>query len=167
MKVLESDGRLFKVRLYREDLNFSAGHISTYEGSMEGQHGHNYQLSIEFEGPLNQDSLVVDFRTVKRILRDLIKELNHRTLVPALHPGLQIEQDDRATLIRFDEEQIELPTSGVVLLGVPNVTSEMLALYFYEGIFEGLPDDDRGRIRKIRVEVIESPGQSASYEGPV
>ena len=54
------DQAIFKVRLFREDLNFSAGHISIYGGSIEGHHGHNYGISVEIEGPLNQDSLVIE-----------------------------------------------------------------------------------------------------------
>ena len=57
----------YAVRLFREDLNFSAAHISTYGDLMEGQHGHNYQLSIEIRGPLDEDGLVIDFRVVKEM----------------------------------------------------------------------------------------------------
>lgn len=157
------EGELFRVRLYREDLNFSAGHISTYGDEMEGQHGHNYQLSVEFEGPLDEDCLVVDFRTVKKILRSIGGKLNHRTLVPSLNPRLKIEKGDKSTRIHFGEERIEFPTSNLVFLEVANVTSEMLAFYILRSIRDQLPEADRRRIRRIQVEVIESPGQSAVY----
>ena len=73
------DQAIFKVRLFREDLNFSAGHISIYGGSIEGHHGHNYGISVEIEGPLNQDSLVIDFRAVKKVLKSIKAQMNHRT----------------------------------------------------------------------------------------
>lgn len=155
----------FTVRLYREDLNFSAGHISTYGGLMEGQHGHNYQISISFTGTLDADLLVVDFRTVKKVLRGIITRLNHRTLVPARHSRLTIESLDGSTRISLGSEKIEMPTSNLVLLDLPNVTSEMLALYFFTEVTRLMPVDELERIDEITVEIIESPGQSASYTG--
>ena len=157
--------KVFKVRLYREDLSFSAGHISIYGDAMEGQHGHNYQISVELEGLLGPDSLVVDFRAVKEILRSIARELNHRTLVPAQHPQLKIEQREKSTQMTSGGEHIELPTSNVVLLDVPNVTSEMLAFFFFEAVRKKLPEEDLKRLRRITVEVTESPGQSASFSG--
>ncbi len=160
-------GKLFRVRLYREDLNFSAGHISTYGGEMEGQHGHNYQLSIEFEGFLGEDALVIDFRTVKAILRSITAGLNHKTIVPSRNPRLRIERGERATRIHFGEERIEFPTNSLVFLEVSNITSEMLAYHFFCELHLRLSEADRKRLRTITVEIIESPGQSATFSGAV
>ncbi len=155
----------YAVRLYREDLNFSASHISTYGDLMEGQHGHNYQLSIEIRGPLDEDGLVIDFRVVKQILKSIKDTLNHRTLVPGRHSRLSIECSEKSTRIRFADEKLELPTRDVVLLGVANVTSELLAFHVFESIRDRLPAADLERLDTLSVEVIESPGQSASYSG--
>ncbi len=160
-------GRLFRVRLYREDLNFSAGHISTYGGEMEGQHGHNYQLSIEFEGYLGEDALVIDFRTVKAILRTITGELNHKTIVPSRNPDLRIERNEKATRIHVGDQRMEFPTHSLVFLDVSNITSEMLAYHFFRELHRQLSDSDRERLRRITVEIIESPGQSATFSGEV
>ena len=163
MSTPKSHDELFRVRLYREDLNFSAGHISTYGEEVEGQHGHNYQLSITFEGPLNGDALVIDFRTVKGILRGLLKRLNHRTLVPVLNPRLKLEKGRRSTRIRIGEDWLEFPNSNLVFLDLPNITAEMLAMHFHRKIWQELPETERIRLNRIVVEVIESPGQSAIF----
>ena len=155
----------FKVKLWRQDLSFSAGHISTYGEEMEGQHGHNYQISLELEGVLDQDGLVIDFRQVKRILRSILSRLNHRTLVPRLNPGLQITEDGGSTKIQFGREHIELPSSSVALLPIRNLTSELLAHHFFESLKAQLSPSDRARLHRITVEIIESPGQSASFSG--
>ena len=155
----------YAVRLFREDLNFSAGHISTYGDLMEGQHGHNYQLSIEIRGPLDEDCLVIDFRVVKEILKSIKDALNHRTLVPGRHPRLSVKCGGKSTRIRFAGEQLELPTRDVVLLDVENLTSEMLAFHIFKSIRDRLPAADVERLDTLSVEVIESPGQSATYSG--
>ncbi len=162
----DSDGQgKYSVRLYREDLNFSAGHISTYGNLMEGQHGHNYQLSVEFRGPLNEDSLVIDFRVVKTILKMIKDTLNHRILVPLRNPHLTIQSGEKSTRIQFGDERLELLTRDVVLLDVANVTSELLARHIFESIQLHLGDGDVERLEALSVEVIESPGQLARYEG--
>ncbi len=153
----------FTVRLYREDLNFSAGHISTYGDEVEGQHGHNYRLSVEFEGVLDEDCLVVDFRTVKSIVRTLIQRFNHRTLVPALHPRLEIERQGSSTRLQIGRRSLEFPSDDLVFLEVANLTSEMLAWYVCDEIRRQLPEAELQRLHSIRVEIIESPGQSAAY----
>ena len=155
----------YRVRLYREDLSFSAGHISTYGGEVEGHHGHNYQLSLTFEGQLNEDALVIDFRTVKRIVRGLLKQLNHRTLVPVLNPRVRLEKGERSTRIRVAGDWLEFPNTTLVFLELPNITAEMLAMHIHRSIWSELPEEDRLRLTRIIVEVIESPGQSALYEG--
>ena len=157
----------YSVRIYREDLNFSSAHISTYGDLLEGQHGHNYQLSVEFRGPLNEDSLVVDFRHIKSILKKIKETLNHRTLVPVQNPHLKVQHIAKSTRIRFKEERIELPTRDVVLLEVENITSEILSFYIFDVIIQKLADEDRKRLETLSVEVIESPGQSGCYVGPL
>lgn len=159
------DEELYQVRLYREDLNFSAGHISTYGEEVEGQHGHNYQLSLTFEGHLNQDALVIDFRRVKAILRRLLRELNHRTLVPVLNPRVKLEKGKKSTRIRVAEDWLEFPNSNLVFLDLPNITAEMLARHFHRCLWAQLPAEDSSRLTRISVEIIESPGQSAVYSG--
>ena len=63
------------------------------------------------------------------------------------------------------DERLELPTRDVVLLDVENVTSEMLAFHVFQSIRDRLPAADLERLDTLSVEVIESPGQSASYSG--
>ena len=160
-------GPAFKVKLWRQDLSFSAGHISTYGEEMEGQHGHNYQISVELEGRLDPDGLVIDFRHVKRILRSILSGLNHRTLVPQLNPRLEITRNEGSTKIQFGRQHIELPSSNVALLPIRNLTSELLARHFFESLKSRLSSHDRARLHRMTVEIIESPGQSASFSGRV
>ncbi len=134
---------------------------------MEGQHGHNYQLSVEFRGRLNEDSLVIDFRAVKDILKTIKNTLNHRSLVPLQNSHLTVESGEKSTRIRFGDERLELPTRDVVLLDVANVTSEMLALHVFQSIQRELADEELERLETLSVEVVESPGQSARYTAPL
>jgi len=59
---------------------FSAGHaLRGYKGKCENVHGHNYRVQITLEGPeLDHIGLLVDFTHVKRVMRELIKRLDHQ-----------------------------------------------------------------------------------------
>lgn len=59
---------------------FSAGHaLRGYKGKCENVHGHNYRVQITLEGPeLDQIGLLVDFTHIKKVMRDLIKRLDHQ-----------------------------------------------------------------------------------------
>jgi len=61
---------------------FSAGHaLRGYQGKCENPHGHNYRVSVKVEGEqLDSIGLLFDFVHLKRILRDLIADIDHKFL---------------------------------------------------------------------------------------
>jgi 6-pyruvoyltetrahydropterin/6-carboxytetrahydropterin synthase len=61
---------------------FSAGHaLRGYKGKCENPHGHNYRVRVTLEGErLDSIGLLYDFTQLKRILRQLIGEVDHRFL---------------------------------------------------------------------------------------
>lgn len=61
---------------------FSAGHaLRGYKGKCENPHGHNYRVRVNIEGErLDSIGLLFDFVHLKRILRDLIEDVDHKFL---------------------------------------------------------------------------------------
>ena len=59
-----------------KQVEFSAAH-SVLD---EPLHGHNYKLSVTVQGPLNEGGILIDFRELKEILREVLKDLDHRNL---------------------------------------------------------------------------------------
>jgi 6-pyruvoyltetrahydropterin/6-carboxytetrahydropterin synthase len=61
---------------------FAAGHyLRNYKGKCENPHGHNYRVRVEVEGEqLDSIGLLFDFTHLKRILRDLIGDIDHKFL---------------------------------------------------------------------------------------
>lgn len=59
---------------------FSSGHaLRGYKGKCENPHGHNYRVCVSLEGPeLDGIGLLVDFTELKRVMRDVIRRLDHQ-----------------------------------------------------------------------------------------
>lgn len=155
----------FNVRIFREDFSFSAGHISIYQDDVESFHGHDYHVAVEIEGDLTEDFILIDFKQIKNILKPICKGLNHHVLVPTFNSKLKIFQNGKSTKVEFKDKHIELPTSDVKCLELPNICCEMLAYHIFIEIKNKLKSaDNNTQINKILVEVSESAGQSASFE---
>ena len=58
---------------------FSSAHqLIGYKGKCEEVHGHNWKVELEIEGEeLDDIGLLMDFRDLKELLWDVIKELDH------------------------------------------------------------------------------------------
>lgn len=61
---------------------FSAGHaLRGYKGKCENPHGHNYRVRVNVEGErLDSIGLLFDFAQLKKILRELIADVDHKFL---------------------------------------------------------------------------------------
>jgi len=61
---------------------FSAAHrLRGYQGECEKLHGHNWRVELVVNGrELNSIGVLVDFRDLKRILTEVISELDHQYL---------------------------------------------------------------------------------------
>ena len=155
---------MFEIHVSKDYLTFCAGHFITYEGSLcETLHGHNYRASIRLQGPLDENHYVVNFITVKRMMKQLCDELDHRMLLPEQNSRIMIEAEGANITARYKDRQYSFPRQDVVLLPIPNSTAEMLARHICRRAVEHLTACGHTHITAIEVEVEESPGQSAIY----
>ncbi len=61
---------------------FSAAHrLEGYEGNCERMHGHNYKVEVCIQSPkLDSMGLVMDFRDIKQLLKNILKDMDHQYL---------------------------------------------------------------------------------------
>ena len=150
-----------KISVEKDYLVFAAGHFITYSGRCEKLHGHNYRARVEVEGELDENSLVWDFVSLKRVVRQLVDELDHRMLLPLENPELQLTETDDSIEVLYLERRYVFPRRDVVLLPIPNTTAEMLAHYLAGQLKAELRQRGADRLTALVVEVEESFGQSA------
>ncbi len=106
------------------DESFAAGHaLRGYKGKCENVHGHNYKVRVTLEGKeLDAIGLLYDFQGLRKIVRDLIRALDHKFMN-------------------------EIPP-----FDVENPSAENMAKYFYQGVKKHLPAEPNGaRVQQVTV----------------
>lgn len=155
----------YHVRMSKDYLVFSAAHFITYNRDVcERLHGHNYRVTAEVHGPLDENQYVVDFIALRDTLKEIVDELDHHMLLPTRHPLIRVETKDREVEVTFQDRRWVFPRGDCVLLDVPNTTSELLARYIAGRLADDLQARTGQRPHQIRVEVDECFGNVAVCE---
>jgi 6-pyruvoyltetrahydropterin/6-carboxytetrahydropterin synthase len=152
-----------RITLERNTLRFSAAHFTTFGDECEPLHGHNYDLFVEIEGALTEDSWVVDFSETKRIVATICKELDHRFLLPLGSRALKVEERQTEYEITFADHRYIIPRSDVVALPIDNSTAERLAEWFAGKIADRLHALGATNVQRVIVGVEEMPGQAGWF----
>ena len=154
----------YRVHVTKDYLVFSSAHFITFAGHRcEALHGHNYRVGVTLVGDLDPEGwYVVDFSIVKKIMRRLCDEIDHKVLLPLSNPKLTLTEEGNAIAVAYmGTARYVFPRGDCALLPVPNTTVEMLAQYLAGRLRTELPDF--AHVATIEVEVEESFGQSAVY----
>ena len=152
----------YRVRISKDYLVFSAGHFITYAGNIcERLHGHNYRVTGEIRGPLDENHYVFDFIALRDALKAIVDELDHHMLLPTRHPTIKVVVDDREVEATFEDRRWVFPRGDCILLDVPNTTSELLARYIAGRLVDDLYKTTGSRPRHVRIEIDECFGNVA------
>src|SRR5438067_2423551 len=94
----------FKVTVTKDKLVFSSAHFITFTGHRcEGLHGHNYRTRVTLEGALNEDVwFVYDFVQLKKIMRRLCDEIDHKVLLATQNPKLQVAESGDTVTVAYE-----------------------------------------------------------------
>jgi 6-pyruvoyltetrahydropterin/6-carboxytetrahydropterin synthase len=156
----------FRVSVSKDYLVFASAHFITFAGHRcEGLHGHNYRARVTIEGKLDEDSwFVFDFVVLKKIMRRLCDEIDHKVLLPLENPKIQIGQDGESVTVAYEGKPRYLfPRGDCSLLPVPNTTVEMLAELLAGRLRAELETVGARGLTAIEMEIEENFGQSAVY----
>ena len=156
----------FSVSVSKDYLVFASAHFITFEGHRcEGLHGHNYRVRVTVEGALNEECwFVFDFVILKRIMRKLCDEIDHKVLLPLENPKLQVVEDGESIRVAYQgKPRYVFPKTDCSLLPVPNTTVEMLAELLVNRLRVELASMGAKGLTAVEMEVEENFGQSAVY----
>jgi 6-pyruvoyltetrahydropterin/6-carboxytetrahydropterin synthase len=156
----------FRVEVSKDYLVFASAHFITFRGHQcESLHGHNYRVGVAVEGAVDSECLfVLDFSVLKRIVRTLVDEIDHKVLLPTENPKLKFHETGAQLAVDyFGEPKYVFPRSDCALLPIANTTAEMLAQYLGRAAREQLIKDGHRHLTLLELEVEENYGQSATY----
>ena len=156
----------FRVCVTKDDLVFSSAHFITYAGHRcEGLHGHNYRARVALDGDLDPaDKLVFDFLELKRIMRRLCADIDHRVLLPLESARIRVVEDGDLVRVSVDDNpRYVFPRRDCALLPIPNTTVEMLAELLATRLHVELSGLGARGLKAIEMEIEENFGQSAIY----
>ncbi len=150
----------YHVHLDKEYLVFSAAHFITFNGNIcERLHGHNWRVSAEVHGPLDENHYVIDFIALRDTLKGIVDELDHRMLLPSTHPMIRVQETDREVQVTFEERRWIFPREDCLILPIPNTTAELIARYIAQRLLDALESRTGKRPQNIRIGVDENFGQ--------
>lgn len=155
------------IAVAKEDFKFSAAHFLIFpDGTAERLHGHNYRVFVELRAGLSEHGLVIDFKMIKPIVREILGRLDEHWIVPGEHPVLTAEQrSDGVWEVRYKDRYYAAPAEDVLVLPINNTSSENLASWIGREL--------RGELERrfpevelswLRLAVEETAGQQGIYE---
>jgi 6-pyruvoyltetrahydropterin/6-carboxytetrahydropterin synthase len=156
----------FKVSVSKDYLVFSSAHFITFRGHQcETLHGHNYRLGVTVEGAVDDETLfVVDFSILKKLVRKLVDEIDHKVLLPLHNPKLSFaENGDSLSVSYFGTPTYVFPKVDCAMMPIQNTTAEAIAEYFAGRVRKDLEAIGMRNLSALELEVEESVGQSATF----
>ena len=150
----------YQVRLDKECHVVSAAPFITFDGNVcERLPGHNYRVTAEIEGPLDENQYVVDFIALRDALKFVTEQLDHFMLLPTEHPTIKVQADEREVQVTFEDRRWIFPRCDCVLLPLANTTAELLAHWIGRRLREELVRRLGLRPLRLQVAVDEDNGQ--------
>ena len=113
---------------WRSGIRFDAAHVIPHHPKCGRLHGHTYAIHAEVHGDLDPATgFVLDFGTVKDVLRAVADELDHHVLVQAKSPHFSVIERERGVGFTIGAKHYVVPREDALLLPVEATTAENLA----------------------------------------
>jgi 6-pyruvoyltetrahydropterin/6-carboxytetrahydropterin synthase len=145
------------------NLRFASAHMIPCHEFCGGIHGHSYHVDVIVEGERGGEfGFVVDFKTVKALVRDICKEMDHKLLLPENNKELKFKSKNDSLEFSIRDKEYKIPREDCCLLPLPSTSAEDLAEYFALKLFQEL-SQKRSDIKSVEICVNEGIGQGAYF----
>ena len=155
----------WSISIAKDYLKFSAAHFLIFpDGTAERLHGHNYKVFVDVHTDLNEHGLVVNFKEIKPLVREVCDELDEHLLIPGEHPVLTAARVGAQMEIRYRERRYLIPAEEVIVLPIGNTSAENLAAWFGRTLRERMAVKwTTLRVRQLSIGIEETPGQRGTW----
>lgn len=151
---LEIDGGYSGIR-------FSACHFIPRHEKCSRLHGHSYIVRLRLEGDIGAEGMIMDFVVLKKALKAMIDELDHKTLLPTESKDVKLDVTNVSVEAVSCGKRYVFPREDVVLLEIPNTTAEEMSKLMTKRIVSEIEFPDN--VRSVSIGLDEERGQTAWY----
>ncbi|NYB51847.1 MAG: 6-carboxytetrahydropterin synthase [Methanobacteriaceae archaeon] len=145
------------------NLRFASAHMIPCHEFCGGIHGHSYIVDVKVDGERGGEfGFVVDFKTVKGLVRDICKKMDHKLLLPENSKAIDFKSIEDSVEFSIGDKEYKIPREDCCLLPLPSTSAEDLAEYFAEKLFHELSKHHL-HIKSLEICVNEGIGQGAYY----
>ncbi|MEF8879619.1 MAG: 6-carboxytetrahydropterin synthase [Candidatus Thermoplasmatota archaeon] len=144
---------------WKAKIRFSSAHIIPEYKKCGRLHGHSYAVHAKITGIPDEKGIIIDFSSLKEILKDIVNSLDHRILIPSENNGMKLDKINNNIEIKVIGKNYVFPKEDCVLLPVESTSAENLSKYILDELIERLSLPDR--IKKVEIGVDEGYGQGA------
>jgi 6-pyruvoyltetrahydropterin/6-carboxytetrahydropterin synthase len=79
-------GGLIRLKVGIKGITFDAAHYTLDGGKCESLHGHTFELEVIVERKIDETTgMVMDFRELKKAIKEVISEYDHKFIIPSRH----------------------------------------------------------------------------------
>ncbi|MDR1954644.1 MAG: 6-pyruvoyl tetrahydropterin synthase family protein [Candidatus Methanoplasma sp.] len=142
-------------------IRFSSCHFIPMHEKCSRLHGHSYIVRMRLEGEPDENGMVMDFVVLKRKLRSMIDEMDHKVLLPAGSKIVKIEEKEGSLEVMSCGKRYVFPAEDVLLLDIPTTTAEEMARMMAEKMAR--ETDLPKTIKCVSIGLDEERGQTAWY----
>lgn len=139
-------------------IRFSASHFIPGHDKCGRLHGHSYVLHLVLHGDMGENGMIMDFVDLKRALKNMVEELDHRVLLPGRSPSVKIEQGSEVEVLVGSKRYV-FPPEDVAILDVAQCSAEGMAGLVLERLIDEI--EFTPNVNKIEVGLDEERGQTA------
>jgi 6-pyruvoyltetrahydropterin/6-carboxytetrahydropterin synthase len=145
------------------NIKFSACHFIAGHEKCGRLHGHSYVISLKLYGEVGDDGMIMDFVLVKKGLRAIAEELDHRVLIPSNSPGIAVSVGEEI-IVNVGPKRYVFPAEDVVLLDTVASSAEELSRVLLSRLLQLVRFPPN--VERIELGIHEEVGQSAwtSYD---
>lgn len=151
---LEIDGGYSGIR-------FSACHFIPRHEKCSRLHGHSYIVRLRLEGDIGEEGMIMDFVVLKKKLKEMIDELDHKTLLPTGSSDVSLKVSDSEVEAISCGKRYVFPRMDVTLLDIPTTTAEEMSKMMVKRMVSEITFPQN--VRSISIGLDEERGQTAWY----
>lgn len=151
---LEIDGGYSGIR-------FSACHFIPRHEKCSRLHGHSYIVRLRLEGDIGEEGMIMDFVVLKKKLKEMIDELDHKTLLPTASSDVSLKVSDSEVEAISCGKRYVFPRMDVTLLDIPTTTAEEMSKMMVKRMVSEITFPQN--VKSISIGLDEERGQTAWY----